>query len=172
VTLPPDTLLGISLAAFLAGERKFVVIFEPGERALQNFFWAGGRLVVPAAGGHGYGKDNKEQAAFTALGYTFLSRAIGWSFGALGEGFFLAAERSVPTSQRSVSDDLPENALVAKLNAARKHKKRAPGKGGGRRSIAEATPELALLFPSLAQHCVTSRACHWTLRTGIGDPRP
>jgi prolyl oligopeptidase len=35
----------------------------------------------PAAGGHGYGKDNKEQAAFTALGYTFLSRAIGWSFG-------------------------------------------------------------------------------------------
>jgi prolyl oligopeptidase len=36
----------------------------------------------PAAGGHGYGKDNKERAAFTALGYTFLSRAIGWSFGA------------------------------------------------------------------------------------------
>ena len=24
----------------------------------------------PAAGGHGYGKDNKERAAFTALGYT------------------------------------------------------------------------------------------------------
>jgi prolyl oligopeptidase len=32
----------------------------------------------PAAGGHGYGKDNKERAAFTALGYAFLRRAIGW----------------------------------------------------------------------------------------------
>ena len=33
----------------------------------------------PAAGGHGYGKDNKERAAFTALGYTFLRNKIGWS---------------------------------------------------------------------------------------------
>jgi prolyl oligopeptidase len=32
----------------------------------------------PAAGGHGYGKDNKEQAAFLALGYTFLRDKIGW----------------------------------------------------------------------------------------------
>lgn len=32
----------------------------------------------PAAGGHGYGKDNKERAAFTALGYTFLRKKIGW----------------------------------------------------------------------------------------------
>jgi prolyl oligopeptidase len=32
----------------------------------------------PAAGGHGYGKDNKERASFTALGYNFLRRAIGW----------------------------------------------------------------------------------------------
>jgi prolyl oligopeptidase len=29
----------------------------------------------PAAGGHGYGKDNKERAAFTALGYNFLRHA-------------------------------------------------------------------------------------------------
>jgi prolyl oligopeptidase len=33
----------------------------------------------PAAGGHGYGKDNAERAAFTALGYNFLRRAIGWA---------------------------------------------------------------------------------------------
>ena len=33
----------------------------------------------PAAGGHGYGKDNKERAAFSALGYTFLRQKIGWS---------------------------------------------------------------------------------------------
>jgi len=32
----------------------------------------------PASGGHGYGKDNRERAAFTALGYNFLRRAIGW----------------------------------------------------------------------------------------------
>jgi len=32
----------------------------------------------PAAGGHGYGKDNAERAAFTALGYTFLREKIGW----------------------------------------------------------------------------------------------
>jgi prolyl oligopeptidase len=33
----------------------------------------------PAARGHGYGKDNKERASFTALGYTFLREKIGWS---------------------------------------------------------------------------------------------
>ena len=33
----------------------------------------------PAAGGYGYGKDNAERAAFTALGYNFLRRAIGWT---------------------------------------------------------------------------------------------
>jgi prolyl oligopeptidase len=36
-------------------------------------------LYEPAAGGHGYGKDNKERAAFTALGYGFLRNKIGWS---------------------------------------------------------------------------------------------
>jgi len=33
----------------------------------------------PAAGGHGYGKDNAEAATFMALGITFLRRAIDWS---------------------------------------------------------------------------------------------
>jgi len=33
----------------------------------------------PPAGGHGYGKDNKERAAFTALGFAFLRREMGWS---------------------------------------------------------------------------------------------
>jgi prolyl oligopeptidase len=40
----------------------------------------------PAAGGHGYGKDNAERAAFTALGYNFLRRAIGWDTGPREEG--------------------------------------------------------------------------------------
>jgi len=46
-TYPPDTLLGISLPAFLAGARDFAVLFEPRERrALQSFFWANGRLIL------------------------------------------------------------------------------------------------------------------------------
>ncbi|MGD9882444.1 MAG: prolyl oligopeptidase family protein [Reyranella sp.] len=32
----------------------------------------------PEAGGHGYGKDNRERASFSALGYTFLREKIGW----------------------------------------------------------------------------------------------
>jgi len=35
-------------------------------------------LYEPAAGGHARGKDNRERAAFIALGYIFLRRAIGW----------------------------------------------------------------------------------------------
>jgi len=35
-------------------------------------------LYEPAAGGHGYGKDAKERAAFTVLGYSFLKQKIGW----------------------------------------------------------------------------------------------
>ena len=46
-THAPDTLLGISLPAFLGGGRDFAVLFEPGERrALEHFFWSDGQLVV------------------------------------------------------------------------------------------------------------------------------
>jgi len=46
-THPPDTVLGMSFAAFLAGDRQFRKLFEPAERrALQGFFWSGGRLVL------------------------------------------------------------------------------------------------------------------------------
>jgi prolyl oligopeptidase len=31
-----------------------------------------------ASGGHGYGKDNRQRAFFTALGYAFLRASIGW----------------------------------------------------------------------------------------------
>jgi prolyl oligopeptidase len=34
-----------------------------------------------ASGGHGYGKDNRQRAFFTALGYAFLRKAIGWESG-------------------------------------------------------------------------------------------
>ncbi|MGY8635704.1 prolyl oligopeptidase family serine peptidase [Bradyrhizobium sp. 14AA] len=47
VTHAPDTALGISLSAFLAGDRNFTVIFAPRpRRALQGFFWASGKLVL------------------------------------------------------------------------------------------------------------------------------
>jgi prolyl oligopeptidase len=46
-TYAPDTVLGISFPAFLSGDRRFTKLFEPAERrALQGFFWSGGRLVL------------------------------------------------------------------------------------------------------------------------------
>ncbi|HTV45602.1 MAG TPA: prolyl oligopeptidase family serine peptidase [Stellaceae bacterium] len=46
-TFPPDTVFGISFSAFLAGDRHFAKLFEPGERrALQGFCWCGDRLVL------------------------------------------------------------------------------------------------------------------------------
>ncbi len=46
-TFAPDTVVVIGFAAFLEGSRDFMVAFEPGERrALQNFFWSAGRLIL------------------------------------------------------------------------------------------------------------------------------
>jgi prolyl oligopeptidase len=43
----PDTVVGIAFPAFLAGDRRFTRLFEPAERrAIQHFFWCGGRLVL------------------------------------------------------------------------------------------------------------------------------
>jgi prolyl oligopeptidase len=47
VTHAPDTVLGISLSAFLAGDRNFSVVFAPApRRALQGWFWTDGKLVL------------------------------------------------------------------------------------------------------------------------------
>ncbi len=46
-TFGPDAVAVTGLRAFLAGERRFTIVFEPGpRRALQGFFWAAGRLVL------------------------------------------------------------------------------------------------------------------------------
>ena len=46
-TYASDTVLGMSLSAYLAGERNFTIVFEPGpRRALQGFFWSAGKLVL------------------------------------------------------------------------------------------------------------------------------
>jgi len=46
-TFAPDVVLGMSLSAFLAGDRNFTVVFEPGpRRALQGWFWTAGKLVL------------------------------------------------------------------------------------------------------------------------------
>lgn len=42
-----DALIGISLSSFIAGERSFAILFEPGDRrSLQSFFWSNGELVI------------------------------------------------------------------------------------------------------------------------------
>ncbi|WP_018240517.1 prolyl oligopeptidase family protein [Ensifer sp. BR816] len=46
-TYATDVLIGISLSTFVAGERDFATLFEPGDRcSLQSFFWTDGKLVV------------------------------------------------------------------------------------------------------------------------------
>jgi prolyl oligopeptidase len=46
-TYETDTVVGMSFSAFLAGERRFTRLFTPDDRrALQGFFWCGGRLVL------------------------------------------------------------------------------------------------------------------------------
>jgi prolyl oligopeptidase len=47
VTFQPDVVAVIRLEDFLAGDRRFIQVFEPGPRlALQGFFWADGRLLL------------------------------------------------------------------------------------------------------------------------------
>ncbi len=46
-TYVADSVLGISLSAFVAGDRDFAIVFEPGaRRALQGFAWADGKLML------------------------------------------------------------------------------------------------------------------------------
>jgi prolyl oligopeptidase len=46
-TYETDTVVAMSLPAFVAGERRFTTLFKPSDRrALQGFFWCGGRLVL------------------------------------------------------------------------------------------------------------------------------
>jgi prolyl oligopeptidase len=46
-TYPPDTVIATSFSAFLAGDRRFTRLFEPKDRrAIQGFFWCGGRLIL------------------------------------------------------------------------------------------------------------------------------
>lgn len=46
-TWPGDCLLGIELEAFLAGDRDFALLFEPGRRrVLEDITWNAGRLIL------------------------------------------------------------------------------------------------------------------------------
>jgi prolyl oligopeptidase len=46
-TYEADTVVGMSFPAFLAGERRFTRLFQPdARRAIQGFFWSGGRLML------------------------------------------------------------------------------------------------------------------------------
>ncbi|MFT8247016.1 prolyl oligopeptidase family serine peptidase [Roseomonas sp. BN140053] len=67
-THAPDTLLGIALDAFLAGRRDFAVLFQPApRRALQNFSWSGGTLLLSVL--------DELEPVFTRL----TPSAAGWS---------------------------------------------------------------------------------------------
>lgn len=47
MTHAADALIGISLSSFIAGERSFATLFEPGDRrSLQSFFWNNGKLII------------------------------------------------------------------------------------------------------------------------------
>lgn len=47
MTHAADALIGISLSSFIAGERSFAILFEPGDRrSLQSFFWNNGKLII------------------------------------------------------------------------------------------------------------------------------
>ncbi|MER9757291.1 prolyl oligopeptidase family serine peptidase [Mesorhizobium sp. M0166] len=47
MTYAADALIGISLSSFIAGERSFAILFEPGDRrSPQSFFWNNGKLVI------------------------------------------------------------------------------------------------------------------------------
>jgi prolyl oligopeptidase len=70
----PDTVVGISLAAFLAGDRQFTTLFRPaGRRALQTFCWCGGRLILSIL------DDLKP------VFEVFTPSADGWSAGAISD---------------------------------------------------------------------------------------
>ncbi|WP_038946850.1 prolyl oligopeptidase family serine peptidase, partial [Bradyrhizobium genomosp. III] len=72
-TYATDTVLGISLSAFLNGSRDFAVLFEPApRRALQGLFWAAGKLVLSIL--------DELRPRFE----TFTPSATGWSRETLG----------------------------------------------------------------------------------------
>ncbi len=71
-THAPDSVLGLRLSAFLAGEHDAEVLFAPGERqALQGFFWSGARLVISVL-------DELDPVFLTAS-----PSASGWAHGRL-----------------------------------------------------------------------------------------
>ena len=98
---PPDTLLGIALSGFLAGDRNFTVLFAPGERrTLQSFFWADGRLVLSIL--------DDLRPVFEVLAPS----AGGWSRSALP----LAPKTGVPNVWRLDGEEAESNGdLLAKV---------------------------------------------------------
>jgi len=52
--------------------------FSTDSAKLQEMGYRDTWFYEPPAGGHGYGKDNRECAHFIASGYAFLRDRIGW----------------------------------------------------------------------------------------------
>ena len=67
---------------FLAATRRDDRVYPGHARKMAAKLQAmgyGAYFYEPEAGGHGYGKDNRERVRFIALNYRFLARAIGWA---------------------------------------------------------------------------------------------
>jgi prolyl oligopeptidase len=125
-TYAPDTVIGMSLPAFLAGERRFARLFEPKDRrALQGFFWCGGRLVlsilddlkpvfeVVNASGGGWSRE-------VVTGLPNLGTAQVWPFD-------VASEESNGDLLASTQDRLtPPSLFLVKPHAAPQLLKQAP----------------------------------------------
>ncbi len=116
-TYPSDAVLGIALDAFLAGDRRFAVLWSPGERqALQHLFWVAGRLVL---------------SVLDALSPTFpvfTPGPAGWTASALGGlpalgvvsawPFDTVAEESTGTLLVSAEDPItPSTLMMLELEA-------------------------------------------------------
>ena len=110
-------MLGIALDAFLAGDRRFAVLWSPGERqALQHLFWVAGRLVL---------------SVLDALSPTFpvfTPGPAGWTASALGGlpalgvvsawPFDTVAEESTGTLLVSAEDPItPSTLMMLELEA-------------------------------------------------------
>ncbi len=116
-TYASDSVLGIALEAFLAGDRGFAVLWRPGERqALQRLFWVAGRLVLSVLD------------ALSPAFPVFTPGPAGWTTGALGGlpalgvvaawPFDSLAEESAGTLLVSAEDPItPATLMLLELDA-------------------------------------------------------
>jgi prolyl oligopeptidase len=101
----PDEVATIRLQDFLAGDRRFAKVFEPGpRRAIQGFFWAAGRLVLSVL-------DDLRPVFLSLAPDTFVSLASGaWRSTPISG---LPAIGTVNAWRLDIEDDESDGSLLA-----------------------------------------------------------